>query len=155
EAGRTAQTVTWHRLATAARPEAEVKAAAWEAVMSGRTATGAALSNDLLSATAAGFAAGEVELLAPYESGFWPRLTSVWSSRSNGLASRAIGGLFPGRQDAVAGDADAQESHPTLAAAQRWLDEHPDAPGALRRLVVEHTDALRRSLRVQAVQPAG
>ncbi|MFE8934492.1 aminopeptidase N [Micrococcus luteus] len=155
EAGRTAQTVTWHRLATAARPEAEVKAAAWEAVMSGRTASGTELSNDLLSATAAGFAAGEVELLAPYESGFWPRLTSVWASRSNGLASRAIGGLFPGRQDAVAGGADAQESHPTLAAAQRWLDEHPDAPGALRRLVVEHTDALRRSLRVQAAQPAG
>ena len=155
EAGRTAQTVTWHRLATAARPDAEVKAAAWEAVMSGRTATGTELSNDLLSATAAGFAAGGVELLAPYESGFWPRLTSVWASRSNGLASRAIGGLFPGRQDAVAGGADAQESHPTLAAAQRWLDEHPDAPGALRRLVVEHTDALRRSLRVQAVQPAG
>jgi len=155
EAGRTAQTVTWHRLAAAARPEAEVKAAAWEAVMSGRTATGTELSNDLLSATAAGFAAGEVELLAPYESGFWPRLTSVWASRSNGLASRAIGGLFPARQDAVAGGADAQESHPTLAAAQRWLDEHPDAPGALRRLVVEHTDALRRSLRVQAVQPAG
>ena len=79
----------------------------------------------------------------------------MWASRSNGLASRAIGGLFPGRQDAVAGDAGAQESHPTLAAAQRWLDEHPDAPGALRRLVVEHTDALRRSLRVQAAQPAG
>ena len=56
---------------------------------------------------------------------------------------------------AVAGGVDAQESHPTLAAAQRWLDEHPDAPGALRRLVVEHTDALRRSLRVQAAQPAG
>ena len=152
-AGRTAQTVTWHRLATAARPEPAVKAAAWEAVMAGRTADGVELSNDLLSATAAGFAAGDVELLAEHEAGFWPRLEQVWASRSNGLASRAIGGLFPGHQDAVAGDAAAQESHPTLASAQRWLDEHPDAPGALRRLVVEHTDQLRRSLRVQAAQP--
>ena len=154
EAQRTAQTVTWHRLASAARPDPEVKAAAWEAVMAGRTAAGVELSNDLLSATAAGFAAGDVELLAPYESGFWPRLTSVWASRSNGLASRAIGGLFPGHQHAVAGDAADQEAHPTLASAQRWLDEHADAPGALRRLVVEHTDALRRSLRVQAAQPS-
>ena len=48
--------------------------------------------------------------------------------------------------------AEDQERHPTLAAAQRWIDGHPDAPGALRRLVVEHTDALRRSLRVQAAQ---
>ncbi|MEO4039867.1 aminopeptidase N [Micrococcaceae bacterium Sec6.3] len=152
EAKRTAQTVTWHRLALAARPEPGVKAAAWEAVMAGRTADGVELSNDLLSATAAGFAAGSVELLAAHEDGFWPRLEQVWASRSNGLASRAIGGLFPGHQHAVPGGAEDQERHPTLAAAQRWIDGHPDAPGALRRLVVEHTDALRRSLRVQAAQ---
>ena len=120
--------------------------------MAGRTADGVELSNDLLSATAAGFSAGPVELLAAHEDGFWPRLEQVWASRSNGLASRAIGGLFPGHQHAVPGGAEDQERHPTLAAAQRWIDGHPDAPGALRRLVVEHTDALRRSLRVQAAQ---
>ena len=152
-AERTAQTVTWHRLALAARPEPDVKVRAWDEVMAGRTADGTVLSNDLLSATASGFATGPAPLLAGFEERFWPELERVWASRSNGLASRTIGGLFPGRQDALAGDAAAQESHPVLARAQAWLDGHPQAPRALRRLVVEQTDQLRRSLRAQAAQP--
>ncbi|GGK39364.1 aminopeptidase N [Micrococcus flavus] len=153
-AERTAQTVTWHRLALAARPEADVKVHAWDEVMAGRTVEGRVLSNDLLSATAAGFATGPAALTAGFERRFWPELEPVWASRSNGLASRTISGLFPGRQDALDGDAAAQEAHPVLARAQAWLDGHPAAPRALRRLVVEETDQLRRSLRVQAAQPA-
>ena len=152
---RTARTVVGHRLAVHALPDPAVKAAAWDAVLAGRDGEGGELSNDLLSATAEGFAAGDAALTAPYAARLFPELERVWSSRSNGLASRAIAGLFPLHQDAVAGDVDAQERHPVLAAAQSWLDGHPGAPGALRRLVVEHTDQLRRSLRVQAAQPRG
>ncbi|MDY6055382.1 aminopeptidase N [Micrococcus sp.] len=149
---RTAQTLTWHRLALAARPEAAVKEQAWTAVVQGRTAEGEVLSNDALSAVAAGFATGDHELVGPFEERFWPLLEQVWASRSNGLASRAISGLFPGAQDAVPGGAQEQEGHPVLARAQAWLNGHRGAPAALHRLVVEHTDTLRRSLRVQAAQ---
>lgn len=150
---RTAKTVVAHRLAAQAIPDPAVKRTAWDAVLAGEDAEGQPLSNDLLSATASGFAAGGHDLVDPFEPGFWGELEGLWSSRSNGLASRAISGLFPLHQDALPGDAAAQEAHPVLARAQAWLDEHTAAPGALRRLVVEQTDALRRSLRVQAAQP--
>ncbi|MCT2007253.1 aminopeptidase N [Micrococcus lylae] len=149
---RTAKTVVGHTLAVNALPEAQVKQAAWDAVISGVDAAGAPLSNDLLSATAEGFATDAGELTAGYGQTLFGELEQLWSSRSNGLASRAIHGLFPLHQDAVDGDEAAQEQHPVLAAAQAWIDGHPDAPGALRRLVIEETDALRRSLRVQSRQ---
>ncbi|XNZ01137.1 aminopeptidase N [Micrococcus luteus] len=149
---RTAKTVVSHTLAVNALPDAQVKQAAWDAVIAGEDAEGTPLSNDLLSATAEGFATGDPALTADYDQRLFGELEQLWASRSNGLASRAISGLFPLLQDAVAGDEAAQEQHPVLAAAQAWLDGHPDAPGALRRLVVEHTDSLRRSLRVQSRQ---
>ncbi len=152
EEQRTAKTVVSHTLAVNALPDAAVKQAAWDAVIAGADADGTPLSNDLLSATAEGFATGDAALTSGYDRQLFGELEQLWSSRSNGLASRAIHGLFPLHQDAVAGDEAAQEEHPVLAAAQDWIDGHPDAPGALRRLVVENTDALRRSLRVQSRQ---
>ena len=38
-----------------------------------------------------------------------------------------------------------------VALADGWLDAHPDAPGALRRLVLEQRDHLARDLRAQLV----
>jgi len=153
ESERTAQTILWHRTAVHALPGAAVAASAWDQVVSGRDEDGGDLANDALSATAEGFTAGDPERAAPYADRLWPELERIWGDRSNGLASRTISGLFPAHQDAVPGGPDAQEGHPVLAAADEWLAGHPDAPRALRRLVVEHTDALRRSLRVQAMQP--
>jgi aminopeptidase N len=146
----TARTAVWHRLASAAIPSAAGRAAAWEAVMTGRDGDGRALSNDHLSATAAGFTASRPDLAAPFARRFWPALEGIWASRSNGLASRTVHGLFPGAQDAVDGTAEDQDRHPVVVDARGWLDSHPQAPRALRRIVIEETDDLLRSLRAQA-----
>jgi aminopeptidase N len=37
--------------------------------------------------------------------------------------------------------------------ARAWLHEHSDAPGALRRIVIEQLDDLERALRAQAAAP--
>ena len=146
----TAAHAVWHRMACAARPDPAVRRAAWEAVMSGGTPDGQALSNDHLTATAAGFTASRPDLAEPFEGRLWPELESLWSSRSNGLASRTIHGLFPSRQDAIPGTADEQRNHPVVAAARDWLDGHRQAPRALRRIILEESDDLLRSLRAQA-----
>ncbi|MEW1980100.1 aminopeptidase N [Citricoccus sp. NPDC079358] len=146
----TAANAVRHRMACAAIPEEPVRRAAWEAVMTGHTADGQTLSNDHLSATAAGFTASRPDLAAPFAARFWPQLGTVWSSRSNGLATRTIVGLFPSAQDALPGTADDQASHPVVLAAHAWLQEHPDSPRALRRIVIEEADDVLRALRAQA-----
>jgi aminopeptidase N len=146
----TAQTSVWHRAASAAVPDAPVRAEAWTAVMTGRTTGGRVLSNDHLSALASGFTASRPDLAAPFSHRYWPTLTEIWGSRSNGLASRTIQGLFPAAQDALPGGPDAQDGHPVVLAARAWLQDHPDAPRALRRIIIEQADDLARSLRVQA-----
>ena len=145
----TARTSVWHRTAVAALPEPALRAGVWEAVMTGQ-ADGEVLSNDQLTALADGFTASRPDLTAAFSDRFWPELEGIWSSRSNGLASRTIHGLFPAAQDAVPGGPAAQESHPVVQAAQAWLDDHPTAPRALRRIIVEELDDLRRALRAQA-----
>ncbi|MGM7667302.1 aminopeptidase N [Microbacterium sp. A93] len=140
----------WHRMACAALPDPAVRNEAWEAVMSGGTADGRILSNDHLSAVAAGFTASRPDLAEPFTERFWPALEGLWASRSNGLASRTIEGLFPSRQDAITGTAAEQREHPVVVAAQSWLDGTPGAPRALRRIIVEQTDDLLRSLTAQA-----
>ncbi|VXB36020.1 aminopeptidase N [Citricoccus sp. K5] len=150
QADVTAANAVRHRMASAAIPEAPVRQAAWEAVMTGRAADGQTLSNDHLSATAAGFTASRPDLAAPFTGRFWPELEAIWSSRSNGLASRTIIGLFPSAQDALPGAPDDQWRHPVVLAANDWLQAHPDSPRALRRLVIEKTDDVLRALRAQA-----
>ncbi|WOO98281.1 aminopeptidase N [Micrococcus terreus] len=145
----TARTSVWHGTAVAALPEPALRAGVWEAVMTGQ-ADGEVLSNDQLTALADGFTASRPDLTAAFSDRFWPELEGIWSSRSNGLASRTIHGLFPATQDAVPGGPAAQESHPVVQSAQSWLDDHPAAPRALRRIIVEELDDLRRALRAQA-----
>ena len=57
--------------------------------------------------------------------------------RSQVIASRLVRGLF--------------DTQPNTEAAEAWLASHPDAPGALRRIVVEEVDQLQRRRRAQAV----
>lgn len=145
----TARTTVWHRTAVAALPEPAAREQVWRSVMAG-SVDGASLSNDHLSAMAEGFTASRPDLAAPLTERFWPELEGIWTSRSNGLATRTIEGLFPSVQDAVPGDGAAQESHPVVQATEGWLASHPDAPAALRRIIVEELDSLRRALRAQA-----
>ncbi|GAA5229063.1 aminopeptidase N [Paeniglutamicibacter antarcticus] len=131
-------------LALAARPEAQVKESAFNAVLSGHHADGSALSNEAISATAAGFLLGTHELLDVHYGAYWPALEQIWSSMSIGMATRVISGLFPGSQDRVD-----DGTHPVMAQLESWLNGHPKAPRALRRILAEQRDALERSLAAQ------
>ncbi|GAA4761677.1 aminopeptidase N [Microbacterium gilvum] len=121
--------------ARAARPSADVRATAWASAWGDTT-----LTNDHLTATITGFRAGaRRDLAAPFDDDYFARIATTWSHRSIEIAQRLVRGLFPQRDD--------------LAAVDGWLAAHADAPGALRRLVVEQRDHLARDLRVRARQP--
>ncbi|MFF2318692.1 hypothetical protein ACFVTE_20785 [Arthrobacter sp. NPDC058097] len=76
-------------------------------------------------------------------------LETEWAERSIEIASRIVRGLYPGVQDL--GPAGNPEDHPVLARTDRWLAEHPAAPHALRRIIIEQRSQLHRSLAAQAV----
>jgi len=133
-----------HATALAARPEASVKAAAWEAAVHG---TG--LSNQLLSATIAGFNTGTASLLAEFIDPYFECLEQVWADRSIEIASRIVRGLYPAGQD-LDGHGGTPETHAVLVRTDDWLTTHPDAPRALRRIIIEQRSHLHRALQAQA-----
>ena len=119
----------------AARPSAQVKAAAWADVVESD-----ALSNALVEATIAGFAQpGQRELTAPYAAPYFAAIEEVWASRSIEIGMAVVRGLFPSHQDRPE----------TLEATDAWLADRADAAPALRRLVLESRDDLARALRAQ------
>jgi aminopeptidase N len=133
-----------HATALAARPEAAVKAAAWEAMVRGTE-----LSNQLLSATIAGFNTAAEELLDPFVEPYFECLGTVWAERSIEIASRIVRGLYPAVRDL--GPAGSPKEHPVVGRTDRWLSEHPDAPRALRRIIIEQRSHLHRALAAQAL----
>lgn len=135
-----------HRCALASLPTPAAKKAAFEAVLQDLT-----LTNDMVSAAASGFSTpGQDALRAEYAEPYFAALTSLWGDRSMGLAKRAVQGLFPGAGEAQVGLPLA--AHPVPAQAQAWLDTYPDAPAALRRLIVEARDDVLRVLRAQGAR---
>lgn len=119
--------------AVAARPDAAVKAQAWSAIFTDMT-----LSNDHLGATITGFrAGGRRDLVARYDGEYFAAIRAVWAERSIEIAKRIVVGLFPGSESSEPVDA--------------WLEANADAPAALRRLVIEQRDHLKRDLRVQRI----
>lgn len=129
--------------ALAARPDPAVKAAAWDAAVHSTD-----LSNQLLSATIAGFTTAPSSMLAEYVPAYFAMLGGVWSDRSIEIASRIVRGLFPSGQDL--GEDKAVDQDPVLLATDTWLSENHAAPRALRRIIIEQRDHLRRSLTAQA-----
>lgn len=122
--------------AAAAQPTAEAKAQAWR-----RTVEQDELPNESLSAVVQGFSrVVDPALTAPYRDRYFSMLQKVWDTRSNEIANRLAQGYFP----ASHGGADVVDS------ADRWLEEHEDAPFGLRRVVVEGRDTVARALRVRA-----
>ncbi|WP_198161943.1 ERAP1-like C-terminal domain-containing protein, partial [Nocardia puris] len=120
--------------ALAARPDARVKAEAWSSALEDT-----ALSNDHLDAVIDGFRAGaRRDLLAPYDGEYFANLRTVWARRSIEIARRIVLGLFPTTE--------------SLAPVDDWLAANEDAPGALRRLVIEQRDHLARDLRVRRIE---
>jgi aminopeptidase N len=132
-----------HATALAARPEPAVKEAGWtEAVH------GTALSNQLLSATIAGFNTGPAALLQGFIDRYFECLEDVWAGRSIEIASRIVRGLYPAGQDLDGGTPD---THPVIVRTDNWLTGHPDAPRALRRIIIEQRSHLHRALTAQTL----
>ncbi|HCJ48548.1 MAG TPA: aminopeptidase N [Microbacterium sp.] len=120
--------------ARAAGPDAEIRAAAWN-----RAWNDMALSNDQLDATIRGIrSGGRRDLIATFDDDYFSRILPTWRDRSIEIAARLVRGLFPATDDTTAVDG--------------WLAAHADAPGALRRIVLEQRDHLARDLRVRAAQ---
>jgi len=131
-------TATGQRSAAAARaavPTAEAKQQAWaEVVDKGE------LPNAVQASVIAGFGrAHDPELLRPFVEPYFAALRSVWTGRTNEMAQQIVTGLYPVEL------ADAALVERTDA----WLDDEPDAPPALRRLVLENRDGVARALRAQ------
>lgn len=137
-----------HATALAARPETAVKAAAWDAAVRGTE-----LSNQLLSATIAGFNTGPAELLDPFVEPYFECLETIWGERSIEIASRIVRGLYPGSRDLAPGDGSADE-HPVIVRTDAWLESHQDAPRALRRIIIEQRSHLHRALTAQSASLA-
>jgi aminopeptidase N len=137
-----------HATALAARPEQAVKEEAWaEAVH------GTALSNQLLSATIAGFNTGPASLLADFIDRYFESLEQVWAGRSIEIASRIVRGLYPAGQD-LEGQGATPETNAVIVRTDNWLAGHPEAPRALRRIIIEQRSHLLRSLTAQALTAA-
>ncbi len=117
-----------------ANPTVESRTAAWHAAWEDDT-----LTNDHLSATIDGVrAGGRRDLIAGLDDDYFARIRGAWQDRSIELARRLVNGLFPASD--------------SLAAVDAWLEANADAPGALRRLVIEQRDHLARDLRVRSAQ---
>jgi aminopeptidase N len=132
-----------HATALAARPDPEVKAAAWRAAVQGNE-----LSNQLLTATISGFMTAPADLLEPYVEPYFECLRSVWDGRSIEIASRIVRGLYPLAQDLAEGTEPA--GHPVIRRTDEWLAENAEAPRALRRIIIEQRSHLLRALTAQA-----
>ncbi len=123
-------------LARAAIPTAEGKAAAWASV-----ADSASLPNSTVRATTLGFRrAIDTSLLQPYVDRYFSTIEQLWDDRSYAIAEALARGLYPSPL----------ASRDLVAASRQWLDANPEAPAALRRVVVENSAAVERALAAQA-----
>ena len=101
----------------------------------GRTSE-ASLTNEEVAALVSGLThPASVHDAAGLADAYFSALESWWRTRSQVIATQLARGLF-----AIVTDPDQ---------AALWLHAHPDAPGALRRIVIEELDGLKRSLRAQ------
>lgn len=124
--------------ARAATPTPEAKAAAWRAVVESED-----LSNTLQTSTIAGFArVHDRALLEPFVEPYFAALEQVWASRTNEMAQNIVVGLFPTLLTGTSVD--------LLARTDTWLEQLGDRTPALRRLLVENRDGVRRALTAQA-----
>ncbi|SDC64058.1 aminopeptidase N [Sanguibacter gelidistatuariae] len=123
--------------ATATHPTSEAKLAAFASLVADDSAP-----NAIVRATTVGYghindASSLSEVVAPY----FAAIEGIWADRSYHIAETIVEGLFPA----------ALADERLLNAAQAWLDTHPDAAPALRRLIVESLAGVERALRAQAV----
>ncbi|MEV0588497.1 aminopeptidase N [Nonomuraea sp. NPDC050310] len=118
----------------AAIPSAEAKAAAWETILESESA------GTTLRATIGGFQEPHhVELLEPYRAKYFAEVGRVYRDWTFDSASRFANGCFPALLI----------EEETLTAAEAFLADG-DVPQALRRMILEGADGVRRALRNRA-----
>ncbi len=128
--------------ARAAIPTVEAKRAAWDALIN--ASEGEDMPNALQSGTTAGFNhVHDAALLESFIDDYFGMLRRVYDTKTNEMATNLIEGLYPvlhaGRVKDLQNRADA------------WLEANKDAHPALRRLVIEGRDGVRRSLEAQHI----
>ena len=131
-----------HLLAVASRPGAAAREAAWQ-----RATTDESVTNDELRALVRGFTQPGDPPAPEYAARYFASLTGWWATRTMTMATILARGLFP---DGALDPGERPEQHTVVRQARGWLAAHPDAPAALRRIVVEQLDDLERALRAQA-----
>ena len=121
--------------ARASRATAEAKDWAWEQALRNLD-----LTNMQMGAVAAGFySTAKGDLAKPYVERYFADIDWIWKNRTFHMAEALIEGLYPVYapvEDLVDGGA-------------KWLEDHNDAPDALRRMVLGNLDLSRRTLMVQ------
>ncbi len=126
--------------ASAARPRADVKHAAWREVIEDDT-----LPNITARAIIGGFVhpgqgpQHQAELLTPYTKQYFDAISGVWERRSSEVAQTVVVGLYPSWD--VSADA--------LQAAD-WFLGGLHVPPPLRRLVLEGRAGVERALKARA-----
>ncbi|HZQ32482.1 MAG TPA: aminopeptidase N [Mycobacterium sp.] len=119
--------------ASAARPQPEVKDAAWTQVIEDDT-----LPNIVGRSIIGGLVApGQAELLQRFTSRYFDDIGGVWERRSSEVAQTVVVGLYPSWD----------VSEQAIAEADRFLEG--EVPPALRRLVVEGKAGVERALRAR------
>ncbi|ROR73900.1 aminopeptidase N [Bogoriella caseilytica] len=125
-------------------PEADRKAQAWADVVDGDDLPNAVQRNVI-----AGFThVHDHRLLEPYAERYFAALERVWKEKTNQMAQQVVSGLYP------IGLAGRTETVDIVAMSHQWLEAHPDAPAALRRLVIEALDGAERAVRAQGADRA-
>ncbi|MFV0633095.1 aminopeptidase N [Demequina sp.] len=121
--------------ARAALPSAEAKRAAWDLLVNAEKD----LPNALQFEATAGFLhVNDVTVLEPYVDEYFTAVRRIYSDKTNEMATNLIEGLYPAQ---LAGRvADLQDK------ADAWLANNADAHDALRRLIIEGRDNVRRAL---------
>ncbi|MFD2674832.1 aminopeptidase N [Gulosibacter bifidus] len=121
--------------ARAAIPTAAGKRAAWDSTWTNDGAT-----NDVVRATIAGFwHTNDDALVEPFVDEYFDGILNIWNSRSYHIAEFLIEGYFP---TPLASDT-------IVSKATAWLDANTDAPAALRRMLLEGLDDVKRALKAQ------
>src|SRR5699024_1321779 len=104
----TATNELYYCTALAALPDLQRRRALWTQIYDGMDGQGAVLTNAQVTASARGLAASHPEFLTELFPKLMEGLQTIWTSRSNNLATRTINGLFPMNQKPITGGPDAQ-----------------------------------------------
>lgn len=104
------------------------------------------LPNAQAAAAINGFARSvDTSLQVPFVERYFDSLERVWAERTNEMAQQIVVGLYP----TELADIDATSGVDIVARTEEFLAQLGERTPALRRLVVEALDGVRRNLRAQ------